>query len=137
LGEIHDHATDGRRRDVLPPDVGAGSPPMSTASTRNPELFESVRQTIENAIVDVVGRDYYEECDITLDSTFAEDVELESMEVMEIAEKLMETYEGKVDFVAWFSDMELEDLVELSLGDLVGFIVDSLEKADAGQAAEA
>lgn len=110
---------------------------MSTASTRNPELFESVRQTIENAIVEVVGRDYYEECDITLDSTFAEDVELESMEVMEIAEKLMETYEGKVDFVAWFSDMELEDLVELSLGDLVGFIVDSLEKADAGQAAEA
>jgi acyl carrier protein len=115
------------------PTASGGTP----ARTRNPELFESVRQTIEDAIVEVVGRDYYEECDITLDSTFAEDVELESMEVMEIAEKLMEGYEGKVDFVAWFSDMELEDLVELSLGDLVEFIVDSLEKADAGQTTEA
>ena len=57
-------------------------------------------------------------------------MELESIEVMEIAERLIEEYEGRVDFVAWFADMELDDLIELTLGSVVGFIVASLEDAD-------
>jgi acyl carrier protein len=68
---------------------------------------------------------------VTLDSTFAEDIELESMEVMEIAERLIETYPA-VDFVTWFSAMELEELVEITLGDVVSFIVRSLEQPAAG-----
>jgi acyl carrier protein len=76
----------------------------------------------------VVGRWYYDECQVGLDSTFAEDIELESMEVMEISESLIDTYEGRVDFVTWFSAMELEDLVELKLRDVVDFIVTSLDQ---------
>ena len=104
---------------------------MSTASAiRTDPLFAAVRTTVETAICDVVGDWYYEECGIGLDSTFAEDMELESIEVMEIAERLIEEYEGRVDFVAWFADMELDDLIELTLGSVVGFIVASLEDAD-------
>jgi acyl carrier protein len=107
------------------------SHPIAAVGTRNQSLFESVHATVEDAIVSVVGRWYYDECQVGLESTFAEDVELESMEVMEISEKLIETYEGKVDFVTWFSGMELEDLVEMTLGDVVEFIVASLEQAAA------
>src|SRR5947207_4481739 len=99
-------------------------------STQETTLFDDVHRTVEEAIVAVVGRWYYDECQVGLESTFAEDIELESMEVMEIAERLMETYES-VDFVTWFSGMELEDLVELTLGDVVSFIVRSLEEAAA------
>jgi acyl carrier protein len=95
--------------------------------TGNP-LFDQVHRTVEDAIVNVVGRWYYDECQVALDSTFAEDIELESMEVMEISESLIDTYEGRVDFVTWFSAMELEDLVELTLRDVVDFIVRSLEQ---------
>jgi acyl carrier protein len=103
---------------------------MSTASAISTDpLFAAVRTTVETAIRDVVGDWYYEECRIGLDSTFAEDMELESIEVMEIAERLIEEYEGRVDFVAWFADMELDDLIELTLGSVVGFIVASLEDA--------
>jgi acyl carrier protein len=108
---------------------------MSTAgTTRQGELFESVHKTVTDTIIDVVGREFYEECEVGLDSTFAEDIELESMEMMEIAERLMVTYEGRVDFVAWFADMELEEIIELTLGQVIDFIVRSLEesKADAG-----
>ena len=98
-----------------------------TDNSRNDSLFESVRGTVEGTIIDVVGRWYYEECQAGLDSTFAEDIELESMEVMEIAERLIETYPD-VDFVTWFSGMELEELVEITLGDVVAFIVRSLEQ---------
>ena len=102
---------------------------MSTAGsvTRSGALYDAVRTTVETAIRDVVGEWYYEECQIGLDSTFAEDIQLESMEVMEVAERLIEEYEGRVDFVAWFADMELEDLIELTVGSIVDFIVASLE----------
>jgi len=100
-----------------------------TDSARNDSLFESVRGTVEGTIIDVVGRWYYEECQAGLDSTFAEDIELESMEVMEIAERLIDTYEGKVDFITWFSEMDFEELIVLTIGDVVGHIVVSLEKA--------
>ena len=98
-------------------------------STQETTLFDDVHRTVEEAIVAVVGRWYYDECQVGLDSTFAEDIELESMEVMEIAERLIETYEGRVDFVAWFSGMELEELVELTVGDVVRFIVSTIEQA--------
>ena len=100
---------------------------MSTAATRTAPLYESVRATVETAIRDVVGEWYYEECQVGLDSTFAEDIQLESMEVMEIAERLIEHYEGKVDFVAWFAELELDDLIDLTVGRIIDFIVASLE----------
>ena len=98
-----------------------------TDSSRNDSLFESVRGTVEGTIIDVVGRWYYEECQTGLDSTFAEDIELESMEVMEIAERLIEHYDGKVDFIAWFADFELDDLIALTVGRVIDFIVATLE----------
>jgi acyl carrier protein len=106
---------------------------MSVTTTDNDrsDLHESVRVTVEGTIIEVVGRWYYEECDAGLDSTFAEDIELESMEVMEIAERLIETYEGKVDFVSWFSEMDFEQLIVITIGDVVNFIVASLQKVDA------
>lgn len=98
----------------------------ATESARNEALFDKVHKTIVDTIIEVVGQEFYEESDITLDSTFAEDIEIESTELLEISEKLMEAYES-VDFVAWLSDMDLEDIVEISLRDFVNFIVSSLE----------
>ena len=91
-------------------------------------LHASVHTTVVDTIIDVVGEEFYEEAEIGLDSTFAEDIDLESMEVMEISERLIEIYGEKVDFVGWFAEMELEDLVAMTLGTVVDFIVASLEK---------
>ena len=108
--------------------VNKGKSPLGgDMPTQETTVFEQVHRTVEEAIVAVVGRWYYDECQVTLESTFAEDIELESMEVMEIAERLIETYPD-VDFVTWFSAMELEELVEITLGDVVSFIVRSLEQ---------
>lgn len=91
-------------------------------------LHASVQATVVKTIITVVGEEFYEEAEIGLDSTFAEDIDLESMEVMEISEQLMESFGEKVDFVGWFAEMELEDLVTLTLGMVVDFIVASLER---------
>jgi acyl carrier protein len=56
---------------------------MNTPPTTRPgsgtNLFRSVEATVVGTIVEVVGEEFYEEADITLDSTFSEDIELESM----------------------------------------------------------
>lgn len=107
---------------------------VATESSQNPALFDEVHQTVVGTIIDVVGQEFYEESEIGLDSTFAEDIELESTELLEIAERLIETYEGKVDFVEWLADMDLEDIIDISLRDFVEFIVTSLEELEtAGQ----
>lgn len=103
---------------------------MSTqpTTTRERQTHAEVHATVVQTIIEVVGVEFYEEAEIGLDSTFAEDIDLESMEVMEISERLMEIYGENVDFVGWFAEMELEDLVTLTLGMVVDFIVTQLER---------
>lgn len=95
---------------------------------RDSALHKSVYETLVHTIVDVVGEKFYTPSDIHLDATFANDIELESMEMMEVAERMIETYR-EVDFMAWFSQMEFKDLVELTVGDIVDFITSTLERA--------
>lgn len=102
-------------------------PEPVTLPDRSSALYASVNATLVTTIVDVVGEEFYEEAEIGLDSTFAADIELESMEMMEIAERLIETYGARVDFIGWFSEMELEELVAMTVGTVVDFIVVSLE----------
>lgn len=93
-------------------------------------LQASVQDTVENVLAEVVGEEFYEVYEVGRASTFAEDLELESMEILELAERLIETYEGRVDFVGWFATMEFEELVELDIGTLVDFIVGRLAGAE-------
>jgi acyl carrier protein len=100
----------------------------TTAPAAGGDRHATVAATVIGTIVDVVGEELVEEVGIGLDATFAEDIELESMEVMEIAERLIATYGERVDFIGWFAEMELEDLVEMTVGRVVDFIVASLQE---------
>ena len=98
-----------------------------TEPAQHDALFDEVHQTVLDVIKDVVGEDFFEESEIDLDSSFAEDIELESMEILQIGEQLIQIYEDRVDFVQWISDMDLRDIVALTLRDFVTFIVSELE----------
>lgn len=77
---------------------------------------------------EVIGEDELAMLDeITLETSFNEDLELESIEFVALAELLMEHYGEQVDFVAWIADMELEQIIEMRVGELVAFIVACLE----------
>ena len=66
--------------------------------------FDQVYGVLIDALTGLVGEAYVEEMEVGPASRF----------------------EADVDFVAWFADMELEQLVDLSIGDVVEFIVASL-----------
>jgi acyl carrier protein len=99
-------------------------------SDQHEKLFDEVHQTVTRVVIDVVGEDFYEVSEITLDSSFAEDIELESTEVLQIGEQLMEIYGDKVDFIQWLADLDLKALIELTLREFVEFIVSEIEQHD-------
>lgn len=92
--------------------------------------FDRVLETVTVLIREIVGDEFFEECEIGLDSSFAEDIEMESTEVLQFGERLIETYED-VDFIQWLADMDLDDLVALTLRNFVDFIASALEEREA------
>jgi acyl carrier protein len=83
---------------------------------------ESILATVAGLIVDVIGDEFLIEAPVTRESSFAEDLELESIEFVALSECLVEHYGEGVDFIAWLSDMEVEEIVGLTVGELVDFI---------------
>ena len=60
---------------------------------------------------------------IGMATSFSNDLELESIEFVALAKKLQERYGTRIDFAGWLSGMELDQILALSVGDLVEFIV--------------
>jgi acyl carrier protein len=74
-----------------------------------------------------MGEDYVADIDIDLDTSFNADLEVESIEFVALSEVLRERYGDEVDFVAWIADMEVDEIIALTVGELVAFIVESQE----------
>jgi acyl carrier protein len=86
---------------------------------------EEVLATIAGFIREVIGQEWANEVTITMDTSFSKDLELESIEFVALAEKLQGQYAG-VEFAAWLSKMELDQIIALRVGDVVEFIVQCL-----------
>ena len=78
---------------------------------------------------EVIGEEWVLDVPITMTTSFSRDLELESIEFVALAERMKEHYGRSVDFAAWLSGMELKEIIELQVGQLVGFIVRCLSQA--------
>lgn len=97
--------------------------PSDTASSdRDPGL---VLETVARLVREVIGDDGGLGPPITPDTSFNEDLELESIEFVALAEKLQQHYGKRVDFAGWLSRMELSEILALRVGQLVDHIVAS------------
>jgi acyl carrier protein len=85
-----------------------------------------VLATVTRLIIDVVGEDYLLDLEIDMDTSFNDDLEIESIEFVALAEQLTEAYGARVDFAGWLADMELDEIIGISVGELVDHIVGSL-----------
>ena len=91
---------------------------MAEAKTR-----EEVLATVARLIAEVIGEEWIEDQAITLETSFEKNLELESIEFVALAEKLQERYGKGVDFVGWLSGKELDEIIGLTVGELVEFVV--------------
>ena len=99
---------------------------MTDAAAPEGVTTESVLAEMERILVDVVGEDLLLDGPIAMDTSFDADLQLESIEFVALSEQLLVTYGERVDFVTWLAGMELDDIIALTVGDVVGFVVSSL-----------
>lgn len=75
---------------------------------------------------EVIGEEYVVDMEITMDTSFNEDLELESIEFVTLADRLRDRYGEPVDFVGFLAEMDVDQVINMRVGEVVGFIVDSL-----------
>lgn len=83
---------------------------------------ETVDEVVRRLIGEVIGEEYLVGMDITSLTSFSDDLEMESIEFVALAEGLQAHYGDRVDFVAWIADMELDDLIGMTVGQVVAFV---------------
>jgi acyl carrier protein len=88
----------------------------------NDATTTDILSTVERLLVEVAGDELTLAGPITLSTSFNVDLELESIEFVALAEKLQLHYGPSVDFVGWISGKELDQIIALTVGDLVDFI---------------
>ena len=84
----------------------------------HPEIL----RTVEKLVVEIAGDEILLAGPLTMETKFNSDLELESIEFVALAEKLQLHYGNKVDFVGWISQKELDQIIALTVGELVEFI---------------
>lgn len=95
---------------------------MDNLNEENSTIQQTIFSTIENFIGDIIGEEFIEEYDIDTTSTLTVDLEMESIEIVELSEKIKKHYGSKVDFTNWMSTLELDQIINLSIQDIINYI---------------
>ncbi|WP_237773902.1 acyl carrier protein [Actinosynnema sp. ALI-1.44] len=82
----------------------------------------NVLDEVVRLIVDVVGEDVLVGVEITPETTFSDDLGLESIEFVALADKLRERYGDRVDLVAFLGEMDIDEIMAMTVGRLVDHI---------------
>ncbi|MGW7383566.1 acyl carrier protein [Streptomyces sp. NPDC054794] len=73
-----------------------------------------------------------DEVEIGMTTTFNRDLELESIDLVTLAGLLEQRYGDRVNFAEFLAGMEFEEIIALTVGRLVEYVVHSLKAAEAG-----
>lgn len=102
---------------------------MSTDISTDMIAGADVFKEIVGMLVDVVGEDFLLDLEVGLDTTFNEDLALESIEFVALAEKLQQRYGERVEFAAFIAGMDLDQIMRMTVGDLVRHVESRLRHA--------
>jgi acyl carrier protein len=82
---------------------------------------------ITRMLTEVIGEDYMFDVEVTMDTAFSGDLELESIEFVALAGLMKEHWGARVDFVGFLADKDLHEIIALRVGQLVDYIGQCLE----------
>ncbi len=90
---------------------------------------QKVLETVSTMLREVIGEAWVKDFPIGMETSFGKDLELESIEFVALAEKLQGAYGDRVDFAGWLSNMELDQITALRVGQVVEFIARCLSSS--------
>ncbi|MFI2205228.1 acyl carrier protein [Streptomyces sp. NPDC020192] len=104
-----------------------------------PAPMNSVQPTADTILTDVAGMlrtvlAEYGDDDVVIgmSTTFNRDLELESIDLVTLAGLLEERYGQRVNLAEFLAGMEFDEIIELTVGRLVEYVVWSLKTTQAG-----
>ncbi|MBV2235667.1 MAG: hypothetical protein KUL75_09000 [Sterolibacterium sp.] len=86
------------------------------------ESKDAVLEQVINIIRQAVNEDWISDFDIDAQTSFNDDLELESIEFVGIAEKIQAHYGKHIGFIEWLSGMKIDQIIALTVGDLADFV---------------
>ncbi|WP_406211433.1 acyl carrier protein [Kitasatospora sp. NBC_01560] len=75
------------------------------------------------ALLDEYGLD---EAEVTMATRFTADLELESIDLVTLAGQLQARWGDRINFAEFVSGMDLDEIIELTVGRLVAYVVERL-----------
>lgn len=85
-------------------------------------------------LAEVVGDELPLLGEITAATSFNDDLALESIEFVALAERIRDRYGERVDLVAFVAGLDIDEIMAMTAGDLAGYIARCLTGAGAGRA---
>lgn len=79
-------------------------------------------ETVKELLTEVIGAEFIEEYSLEPDSTLTGDLEMESIEIVELTEKIKNKFSDAGNMPEWIAKLSLEQLIALTIGDIVEFI---------------
>lgn len=95
---------------------------MDTITTQRKLNSEEIFAVLKTFITEVIGEEFVEEMDITRESSFTRDLEMDSIEIVSFSEKVKAHFGENIDFTGWLSGMDLDQLINLKLDDIINYI---------------
>jgi acyl carrier protein len=84
--------------------------------------MSSVLDEIVGILTEVLGPEFLLDCQISPDTSFNDDLALESIEFVKLSERLQERYGERVNLVAFIGDMDIDGIMALTVGQVVGYV---------------
>ncbi|MEU0792505.1 phosphopantetheine-binding protein [Amycolatopsis sp. NPDC005961] len=97
---------------------------MSIETTATDEV--SVLAQLSEMLQELLEEYGLDDAEITMDTTFHDDLELESVDLVALSGQLREHYGERVNFATFIAERDLEEIIALTVGELVRYIVASL-----------
>ncbi len=89
---------------------------------------KDILKDIKRFMEEVIGDEWIDGEEISFETSIANDLEMESIEIVELAEKITTHYGNRVNFVLWMSTMDLDRIINLTVGEIVDFIDSCVNK---------
>lgn len=86
------------------------------------QILEQVIQ----ALVSVMGDEFLLDVDVTMETSFSADLAIESIELVALGEQLQAHFGKAINFAAFIGSMSIDEIVRLTVGDLVAYIAKEL-----------
>ncbi len=83
---------------------------------------DQILAEVRAMVTEIIGAEYALSLDIGMDTSFDADLELESIEFVKLSTMLAERYGDRVNFVDFLATKELDEIIEMTVGEVVTYI---------------